>query len=512
MYVFKILYFFSAFICVSNAARILGIFHLHSYSHYQLGEMLLKELAYRGHEVTMITPFEEKEKIKNFRIITITNSFEHLKGMKFDMYSFAEESAFSILFKANKIMLPFTENTLNHTNVQNLIKSDEKFDLVIVERLQNDAFHGFCAHFGAHCVISSSIPPIYTSNMQMGNFVPPSYMPDLQTSLSSKMNFFERAYNGLVYLTSIILFHTQEIPKQNDIMHKYFPTVSHHLAEIFYNVSLTLYNSHVGVNTVIPFSPNMIDIGGYHIKPTRELPKDLKDYLDNAKEGVIFFSMGSNLRSQDLTDSRRKAILKAFAGLNVKVLWKWEDESLPDQPSNVRISKWVPQNDVLAHPNVKLFVTHGGLLSTLEAIYHGVPIVGISVYGDQHSNMRIAEDHNYGIGLALMDLTAERLLKCINTVLQNPMYVKNARRRSKILQDNPMPPLEKAIFWIEYVLRHNGAHHLKTAGLNLHWYQLLLLDVVAFLTFLIIAPIFICYKIFKKLTLKRKAVKKIKKS
>ncbi|KAK5649594.1 hypothetical protein RI129_000623 [Pyrocoelia pectoralis] len=512
MYVFKIFYFFSAFICVSNAARILGIFHLHSYSHYQLGEMLLKELASRGHEVTMITPVEEKEKIKNFRIITLTNTFEHLKEMKFDMFNFAERSAFSSVFKMNEMMLPFIENTLNHTNVQNLIKSNDKFDLVIIERLLNDAFHGFCAHFEAHCVISSSVPPSYTSNMQMGNFVPPSYMPDLHASLSSKMNFFERAYNGLVYFIGIILFHTHVIPTHNDIMHKYFPTVSHHLTDIFYNVSLTLFNSHVGVNTVIPLSPNMIDIGGYHIKPTAALPKDLKEYLDNAKEGVIFFSMGSNLRSRDLTDTRREAILKAFAELSEKVLWKWEDESLPNQSSNVRISKWVPQNDVLAHPNVKLFVTHGGLLSTLEAIYHGVPIVGIPVYGDQHSNMKIAEEYNYGIGIALADLTAEGLLKCINTVLQNPEYLENARRRSKVLQDNPIPPLEKAIFWIEYVLRHNGAHHLKTASLNLRWYQFLLLDVVAFLTFLVIAPMFICYKICKKLTLKRKAVKKIKKS
>lgn len=45
------------------------------------------------------------------------------------------------------------------------------------------------------------------------------------------------------------------------------------------------------------------------------------------------------------------------------MLWKWEDD-LPDKPSNIRIEKWLPQNDILGHPNVKLFITHGGLLST----------------------------------------------------------------------------------------------------------------------------------------------------
>lgn len=43
-----------------------------------------------------------------------------------------------------------------------------------------------------------------------------------------------------------------------------------------------------------------------------------------------------------------------------KVLWKFENDTLPNMPSNVMIRKWLPQNDVLAHKNTILFLTHGG--------------------------------------------------------------------------------------------------------------------------------------------------------
>lgn len=61
------------------------------------------------------------------------------------------------------------------------------------------------------------------------------------------------------------------------------------------------------------------------------------------------------------------------------------------------IRKWFPQGAVLAHDNVKLFITHGGLLSTTEAIYFGKPIVGVPFFGDQQLNMNRAARAGYGV-------------------------------------------------------------------------------------------------------------------
>jgi glucuronosyltransferase len=78
--------------------------------------------------------------------------------------------------------------------------------------------------------------------------------------------------------------------------------------------------------------------------------------LDDAPDGVIYFSMGSNLQSSGLSDYKRDAFLKAFSELKQQVLWKWEADTLPGQPDNVRLGKWFPQADILGKILIKLFV------------------------------------------------------------------------------------------------------------------------------------------------------------
>ena len=132
--------------------------------------------------------------------------------------------------------------------------------------------------------------------------------------------------------------------------------------------------------------------------------------------------MGSHLKSVQLPLEKRKAILKAFSRLKQDVLWKFEEDSFPDLPKNVKISKWLPQSDILAHPNLKLFITHGGLLSTTEAVTRGVPIVGIPVMGDQPLNMKFNSAAGFGVAVDFDDLNEETLYNAITEVLNNPKY------------------------------------------------------------------------------------------
>lgn len=76
-------------------------------------------------------------------------------------------------------------------------------------------------------------------------------------------------------------------------------------------------------------------------------------------------------------------------------------------------------------------------------------------------------------------------------------YTKNAIITSDRFRDRPMTPQESVVYWTEYVLRHKGAHHLKSEALNLTWYQYMLLDVifVAVVSFLVIG--FLIYKTFR---------------
>jgi glucuronosyltransferase len=76
--------------------------------------------------------------------------------------------------------------------------------------------------------------------------------------------------------------------------------------------------------------------------------QDLEDYLNEAEHGVIYFNMGSRILAETLSANKRDALIQAFSGLPQRVLWKWEADTLRDQPKNVKIAKWLPQFYILS--------------------------------------------------------------------------------------------------------------------------------------------------------------------
>lgn len=73
------------------------------------------------------------------------------------------------------------------------------------------------------------------------------------------------------------------------------------------------------------------------------------------------------------------------------------------------------------HPNVKLFFTHGGALSTQEALYHGVPIVVMPSFLDQKSNAFRFESRQLGMVVNFKTITADIVRDVITTAISNPV-------------------------------------------------------------------------------------------
>ena len=83
--------------------------------------------------------------------------------------------------------------------------------------------------------------------------------------------------------------------------------------------------------------------------------------MDSHPEGVALAAFGSGLKSTKMKPELKQLLINAFKRSSVPIIWKWDD--VPDGiPKNVLIQKWLPQNDLLPHPNLKVFVTHGGNL------------------------------------------------------------------------------------------------------------------------------------------------------
>lgn len=76
----KLIFIIVVCLCPIGAYKILGIFPTDAPSHYVLGSRLMKALAEKGHEVTIIAPFKEKNPPRGYREITTYGFFERNEG------------------------------------------------------------------------------------------------------------------------------------------------------------------------------------------------------------------------------------------------------------------------------------------------------------------------------------------------------------------------------------------------------------------------------------------------
>lgn len=138
------------------------------------------------------------------------------------------------------------------------------------------------------------------------------------------------------------------LPKNDAITRKYLKDDNMpHLRELVHETSLMFVNSHHSYDGSRPIAPTIIELGGIHIKAAAPLDAEIKEILDAAKDGVIYVSWGSMIRAETLPKDKRTSLLKAFGSFRQTVLWKWENSTIPDQPKNVHIRKWMQQREIL---------------------------------------------------------------------------------------------------------------------------------------------------------------------
>ncbi|XP_046994322.1 UDP-glucosyltransferase 2-like [Schistocerca americana] len=102
-----------------------------------------------------------------------------------------------------------------------------------------------------------------------------------------------------------------------------------------------------------------------------------------------------------------------------------------------------------------------------------------------------------GVKLDFRTITKQSVLQAVRTVLEDPSYQENMKRFSAVYREHQSTSLENAVWWVEYVIRHQGAPHLRSAALDLHWWQLLLLDVIAFILAVAAVAAFVLYKLIR---------------
>ena len=312
----------------------------------------------------------------------------------------------------------------------------------------------------------------------------PSFVPFMLAQyFTERMTFMERLQNtyqllewtyspGVSYLT-------------DEFMRPFIPDKPYRsLNQLAADSKLWLLDTDFVIDYARPTMPNEVNIGGLSTKPSTALPNDLQELMDSAVDGVVIMSFGSFM---DIPVSLLQKFFVAFEQLEQTVVMR--SALFSDQlrvPRNVKILKWLPQNDLLGHPNTRLFITHCGTNGQFEALYHGVPMLGFPIFADQPYNALRVEYHGFGRHMDLLDFTTEALLDNINGILSNESYRNNINKASEIFRCRPLAPRERAAYWVEQVL-HHGTDHLRSHALDMEWYEYLMVDILA----LILIPVLI---------------------
>ena len=154
---------------------------------------------------------------------------------------------------------------------------------------------------------------------------------------------------------------------------------------------------------------------------------------------------------------------------------------------NVYIFDKIPQNDILGHPKTALFLSHCGTNSMYEAVYHGIPLVCIPLFGDHFDNAGRVVSKGLGEALEKKDVNGYRLIQSIKNVVTNVNYKKNMERASKRLKNRRQSSSEEAAEWIEMVIGLNGdTGYLRPVGADLAFYVYFSLDVIVVWSTLVI--------------------------
>ncbi|KAL3288272.1 hypothetical protein HHI36_002720 [Cryptolaemus montrouzieri] len=451
------------------SAKILGYFHFPSISHQFVFQAVVRELSLRGHEVTFVSPNNINDpKLVNLTEVDLSDTYKVFENTNIGIFNRNAINIIAVCVFGQQMIENVITMEMEMEQVKNILKKPENsYDLIIVEAL--NLFHYGLQHkFKAPLVAISSFGLTALVHDIIGNQNHPVLYPDMFCGyLNPLKNIWEKIDSFYVKMVFYLYSKFIGTPKFDKLARTYFGKDMPYLEDVVKNTSLIFGNVNPVFSDRRAIVPNHKEVWNIHLKEPRPLPGDLQKILDDAENGLVYFSLGTNVRFEHLEGNIKEEILKALGDLPYTVLCKWESEDFPGKPKNVVLRKWLPQQSILAHSNVKVFVTQGGLQSSEEAIINGVPLVVIPFLGDQPLNAKILTSRGMAETISPQSINKDLLRDTILKVAKDEKYRLKAHEIRSIFLDQPRTGLEEIVWWCEYVIRHKGAPHLRSPSADI---------------------------------------------
>ncbi|XP_011062613.1 PREDICTED: UDP-glucuronosyltransferase 1-8-like [Acromyrmex echinatior] len=325
----------------SHGYDILGICPSTSYSHQQSFQALMKALAFRGHKVTVLSTVPLKDAPPNYENVDLSFSYisKDCTGLRhIGAYALFHQN----LLGANHIC----RHQLFSPAIDKLIASNKTFDAIIIEQLWYQCYYALVKHYNFPVLIGflsvGNLPYVMDS---IGNPDDPNFNPDMTYPFTNRMTINERIMNILYTTYTRLYYRYWHLPNAQRMANKRTPGTS--VYDIDKNFSLVILGNNHVFGYPKPLLPHVIEVHSLHIlENPGSLPKDIHEFLDNAQDGAIYFSLGSNLQTDQLPAGPLTALCNALGSLKQRVLWK-HNGNMAIHATNIKFVKWVPQQAVL---------------------------------------------------------------------------------------------------------------------------------------------------------------------
>uniref|UniRef100_A0AAV2JVL9 glucuronosyltransferase n=1 Tax=Knipowitschia caucasica TaxID=637954 RepID=A0AAV2JVL9_KNICA len=426
-------------------------------SHWVGMKAIAQEMGRRGHQVTVVMPEVTVRMGPGAHYQTVTFPVPYDKSFIDSVMAFNKAVM-------SKDTLPFMEKMrrriaqvkritdLLHTTAESLL-----FNETVISHLQQQGFDAMLTDpmvptgsimarkFGLPTINVLRGIPCMLDMKSAGCPSPPSFVPRFFTGFTDKMSFTQRVFN-----TMLALFE----PLMCSLLYWRFDGITSEflgqdvtVAEILSDSNIWLLRLDFTVEYPRPLMPNMVLVGGINCNVRNPLPNDLQPWI-SGDHGFVVMTFGTMVT--EMPKEMRKHFFDAFKQIPQKVIWRYNG-SVPEQiPENVKLMNWVPQNDLLAHPQAKAFITHVGSHSVFEALCHAVPMIMLPLNAEQPDNAQRMANRGAGVVLDIRTITTETLLDALKEVINNPKYKEKIQTLSTIHKDRPVDPLELSVYWTEW--------------------------------------------------------------
>jgi glucuronosyltransferase len=459
---------FFLLVAISSAfcANILYLSSVPSRNNFIWCKTILESLNEKGHNITALSADIEESRV-NFTYIHLeaiySTVYNKNKSKKVDWENLTQFKSFQLFRDLSEKSCTGAVNSKGYKKLLNY-PENFKIDVVIADFTLGPCLYGLVDKFKNPPLVGVS-PSFGLDQLARtsGSLIFPAFVPASDLQFNDKMNFVERFESTINHAMSIAAFKYFIVPKVDKIVRKFHPKAPY-LEEIEKQTGIYLISNNPMMNFKEPHFSNVRLVGGLHIKKPKNLTSELKSIADDAKDGLIFVSLGENFK---LENKQIETILRTFNKLpQFTFLWKFQMNSkvIKNLPKNVKILSKLPQSEIFVHPNTKLFITDCNLLDIQEAIFNGVSVLTILQTGKrffedfQDFNKFQSVHRLVEIGVAekisIKDLSEEKLFNLIKNMIESLKYQNKVKSISSAMRDRMETPLEEAVFWIEWLIRH----------------------------------------------------------